>query len=381
MLGNIDLTTPLREDEVLPVIKHRETPASSRVIEQDNAVENETKRKKKSGKKHKDEKEKEESSTSTKPSKKDKKHSSEKKETPDAMGDLLGLTWDNTANAPVNTIPSTKSSKVAATEREPVIESSKSTSSKKRSHHIWLPLYSDNRIDLYYSLEYDPSSNSIINITFRTANSPSHSFQASVDIAFPSSCGYGSLSVANGNVHNIARNLSSGADQQETVHIKCNNPFSCCFSNIVIPCNLKITVDSFLGQDSQTVSANIAIPICSFFRPFEMNEDVFKQNITNQKVNFGSASTKLRYSSTKVKKVFNAITDFLHAYEVERHDNKASSLTCRGPNDSTLFALIKVKESSQSVSIDIKCVSSDLSVSQEIANAVCSTLVSSLDQL
>jgi hypothetical protein len=198
-LDSVDITTPLRADEVFTVQKHREVPVSMSSAFADIAEDApEEGKKKKSSKKPK---EKDLLEDDSKKGRKDKDKSKKTKAKPEPADDLLMMDWNDppmpsmpvmVVTRPVAAVDSTSDKK----EKEKDKGKDKESKGKKISH-LWLPLLNDKTVDIYYATSVQSN---IVTITLKAVNSSKTGSSVSVTATFNSSAGVRPATPSNSNL-------------------------------------------------------------------------------------------------------------------------------------------------------------------------------------
>ena len=369
-LDSVDITTPLRADEVFTVQKHREVPVSMSLVDGGNAGREEEGKEKKSSKKSKD---KDADYVGAKKSKKDKPKS-KKGTVESASNDLLMMDWNDppmpslpialpppAAYAPIEVISSKKKdSKTKEKEKE----------KGKKSSHVWLPLLSDRTVDLYYSTT---ASNNTVTITLKAVNLSSSNGTVSVTVTFSSSAVVRPATPSNSNVR-VASQLAPGDDNSASTDlVLIGEAAAALTSNLLVSCTAHISFDSLLGPDSKSIAAAVKIPVCSAFSPNKLDEKGFLALMGKSSSRWASTSVKIP-CSVKPKTALKAVGTFLHSHTVEAENVRAASLAAKSVSGGTVCCLAKMSKDGSSVGVDIKCLCASKTESAALADAVADAL-------
>mmetsp|Transcript_26522 Transcript_26522/g.39397 ORF Transcript_26522/g.39397 Transcript_26522/m.39397 type:complete len:1304 (-) Transcript_26522:111-4022(-) len=364
-LENIDITTPLRADETLPVHRHREATGSTQQpsdrrgggIEAGVIPSDEERKRQKAGKKKSRSKSKE-----------------RKKEGNLVVRDLIGLDLETCADIGVD-----KNECSAAKAASPAQKMKKSKSK------MWLPLHSEvSRFDVFYVLEYS-AGNSVLSVTYRVINHPSHEFGISLSMGVaPQSATCFRLAGANGEDHSpVVRSVAPGNESQGSVEVEVA-PGVLRTRTTHMLCHLQVTVESLLGPETLApISVNLPIPVCTFFDPYPIAPAAFHDIIFPSTMDgrvLGEAHAKLKYSFSKPKKAFRAILAMLRGHEVEYEEGKAMTTASiaggnRGGAQSIICTMLKASSTGKTVSVDVKCIGTLREECQVVANETVEALL------
>ena len=354
----MDITTPLRADEVFTVQKHREVPvvlsASGAVTQAEDGD-----KKKKSTKKGKD--------NIDKPVKREK--SSSRRSKPEPAGDLLMMEW----NDPLISIPSPIVSLHATTSpsQSEVLKMNKEKEkgrhvSSKSSKHIWLPLLSDRAIDIYYATS---TASSIVTVSLKAVNNSRTGSSASVTATFKSCAAVRPATPSNSNLK-VAQQLAPGdscSAATDLVLLDGHSQQNPC--NLQIGCTVHVAVDSLLGSDARSSPAVVKVPVCAMFVPNKLDEAAFTSLMGKHSSRWASSTVKIPLS-TKPKSAFKVIGNFLHAHTVEKESSSAVSLSAKSSCGGVVCCLVKLSKSADKLVIDVKCLFSSQNISQSLVEAV-----------
>lgn len=376
-LDSVDITTPLRADEVFTVQKHREVPVSmsTTLADMDGTEREEAGKKKKSSKKSKD-KDKEVDDIDAKKSKKDKDKLKSKKVTSEpASNDLLMMDWNDPPmpslqmampviiHAPAE-VHSSKKKGVTSKEKE------KEKEKGKKSNHVWLPLLSDKTVDLYYSTT---ASQNTITITLKAVNSSKSNGTVSVTATFTSSAAVRPATPSNSNVR-VASQLAPGdSNSASTDLVLIGEASTGLTTNLSVNCTAHISFDSLLGPDTKSMAAALKIPVCSTFCPNKLDEKSFLALMGKSSSRWASASVKVP-CSVKPKTALKTVSSFLHTHTVEAENARAASLAAKSVNGGTVCCLAKMSKDGNSVGIDIKCLCASKIESVTLVEAIADAL-------
>ena len=355
-LDSVDITTPLRADEVFTVQKHREVPV---VLSASGAVTQaeEGDKKKKSTKKGKD--------NIDKPVKREKSSSRKSKSEP--AGDLLMMEW----NDPPISIPSPMVSLHATTapSQSEVLKMDKEKGkhvSSKSSKHIWLPLLSDRAIDIFYATS---TASSIVTVSLKAVNNSRTGSSVSVTATFKSCTAVRPATPSNSNLK-VAQQLAPGdscSAATDLVLLDGHSQQNPC--NLQIGCTVHVAVDSLLGSDARSSPAVVKVPVCAMFVPNKLDEAAFTSLMGKHSSRWASSTVKILLS-TKPKSAFKVIGNFLHAHTVEKESSTAVSLSSKSSCGGVVCCLAKLSKSADKLVIDVKCLCSSQALSQSLVEAV-----------
>ena len=361
-LDSVDITTPLRADEVFTVQKHREVPvvlSASGVVAQAEDGD----KKKKSSKKVKGSKEVD------KPSKKEKSSSRRSKIEP--AGDLLMMEWNDPPIPVPSPLMSLHAAPVPSSSEVLKIEKEKGRHSfSKSSKQIWLPLLSDRAVDLYYATS---TASGVVTVTLKAVNSSRTGSSVSVTATFKSCAAARPATPSNSNVK-VAQQLAPGDSCSAATDLVLleghNQPNPC---NLQIGCTVHVAVDSLLGSEARSSSAVVKVPVCASFSPNKLDEGAFTSLMAKHSSRWASSTVKI-LSSTKPKSAFNAIGNFLHAHTVEKENSSAVSLCAKSPCGGVVCCLVKLSKSADKIVVDVKCLCASQAASHSLAEAITEAL-------
>lgn len=362
-LDSVDITTPLRADEVFAVHKHREVPVSasafSEVIED---VPEEGK--KKSSKKSKDIAEEE-----GKKSKKEKSKKTKTKTESEPADDLLLMDWNDPPMPSIPVMPVSRP--VAAVD---IIsdkkEKEKDKNSKgKKGSHMWLPLLNDKTVDIYYATSV---SSNIVTVTLKAVNSSKTGSSVSVTATFNSTSSVRPATPSNSNLR-VAQQLSPGSDSSAATELLILGD-GALTSNLRVGCIAHVTLESFLGPESKSSAVSLTVPVCHSFSPCKLDEKGFTALMSKSSSRWSSSTAKISCSSIKPKSALKAVGNFLRAHTVEAENTKAISLSAKSASGGSVCCLAKLSKDGTSVTVDIKCLCSSKAESVTLSEAIAESL-------
>ena len=394
------MTTPLRADEFIPVMKHREVD-SSRYLEQQAATaataaskasSSSSEKKSKSGDKEKSNKQKdgkksnkktksggqEEGSvdlmstwTTTDSSRKSKssskKHSSSTGiSSAAAIDDLLGLSWDTapaSATVSVSFPPAAAQAQPALLEiKDEIIDSKKkskkSKGTKQRSDQ-WILGARHGDIEVYY---YTSVASSTITATFLVENLSNAT--CCVDFGI-NNCPSQLRPTAT--MARLAADLLPEAQTQASLQFQFDgNPFTVAYK---ISGAIRVTKKGPMGSDISSCIASISASPSVFMAPHVVDEDGFAALISKSSSRWAASSTLINVTS-KPKHAMKVVASRLNAHVVETESSKAMSMCAKFAGGGFIFILTKVGKDGASVNIDVKCLLSSKQESQQAADAL-----------
>lgn len=242
----MDITTPLREDEVFEVPKHREVPSSMMVRSEENDH-GKTKSSKESKKDKKKGKEKEKSSKSEKSQESEKKKS-KSKEQAKAVSDLLDFDWKQQDSS--STSHGERGNSTSSMVSSPPVNGRTVGPDELPSSPLWLPLWSDNDVESSYFVHN--RGGSLVSLYFMTRNLRKNSHLSIEAIMSSSSSAW--LSFSNFSV-SLCRRLAYGDESIMVV----DKSFSSSNIHGIIDIDISLHVrrgDSLLDSDGVIVHAS-----------------------------------------------------------------------------------------------------------------------------
>ena len=359
-LDSVDITTPLRPDEVFTVQKHREVLAStSSAVASDLMERDDGGKMKKNGKKSKE-------SDDSKKSKHDK--SSKSKKTKEPVDDLLLMEW---AEPTVPTLSMGYVVPPSAPDKKDKDKESKNKLSSKKSGNIWIPLMTDKCVEIFY---FTSVTGQIVTVNLKAMNIARNSSAVSVTTTFSSSATIRPTTPSNSNVR-VAHQLAPGADSTAATELLLLGEL-CATSSLSIDCTAHVTSESLLGPEVKSTATVVRVPVCSFFTPNKIDEQGFQTLMAKTSSRWGSSSVMISCSSGKPKSALKAVGSFLRAHTVESEDSRAASLSAKSAGGGTVCCLAKISKDGLSVTVDIKCLCSSKGESKILADAISEVLSS-----
>lgn len=348
-LYSVDITTPLREDEVLKQPTHHVVTNTQRVAPEDKPP-------KKSKKSSKD---------ST-------KKSSGKSKKSDAMDpandnqDLLSLDWENSNNlksiSPMEDLLDIGSGTSNVSQGLSSTTPAVAAASSKKSGVFVQRLISNASCEVLYHVT---AKGSEVVVKWKCSNLTQDTI--SVVATLPSSPLIAKFH--QGQTVEIASRLTAGSSFVSESSYSLHHPLT---DHIALPCNITINQSSLIGQDSSSLSGSIHFHPVSSFSAYKLTEGEFQEKIAKSSNKWSSTSIQVPTSS-KPKTAFKGIAGFLHAYLVESESSKAVSMSAKTMDGCKVFVLAK-SFSGYVVQVDIKCLGSDISESQLVANMIAASL-------
>lgn len=354
-LSSVDITAPLRLDEVLPVQKHREVVSAP---EQLDKVESKTKKDKKEKKDKKDSNDKKDKKTKDKDSPKKGKKSSSRREGYDNVGnngldDLLNLDWGGSSLAAPVAPP-------IAPAPAPNTTTTKSKDSKVKKGTLWQFLQRIKNVDILYSVAGTGSS---INVTLKAVNETTDGSVVTIDISVN---GTSNIRPTSSSPLRISR-VAPGTDAQGAITLQLDGALS---TSAQLTCNISVSLETLLGPDKVVSTGIMKIPICALFTPHQVDDSGFAMLISKSSSKWASASAKLN-SSSKAKTALKGIAAFLRAHTVEVEATKAASMCSKSANGGIVCCLVKCKGKEElSITIEIKCLCGSKDESQQLATSI-----------
>ena len=355
----MDITTPLRADEVFAVQKHREvlmsvSPAfSGDVIEKGDGG-----KKKKSDRKVKE-------GDEPKKSKHDK--SSKSKKIKEPTDDLLLMDWND---PPVPSLSMGHALPSKATDKKEKEKELKSKSSSKKSGNVWMPLMSDKSVEIFYATNI---TGQIATITLKAVNITKNGSVVSVTATFNSSPTARPTTPSNSNLR-VANQLPSGDDATAVTELLLLSDSCLLTSSLLIGCTVHVTSETLLGPEVKATAAVVRIPVCCSFSPNKIDEQGFQTLMAKTSSRWGSSSASISCSSGKTKSALKAVATFLRAHTVESEESRAASLSAKSAGGGSVCCLAKTTKDGLSVTVDVKCLCASKGESKMLADAVAEAL-------
>jgi hypothetical protein len=346
-LYSVDITTPLREDEVLTQPTHRvvnSQPASSSIQEE------------KSSRKAK---------KSSKDLNKESKRASRKSKNSDAVAgdDLLSLDWDNSTNQQHAAVPTADLLDMGSGPVDQPSSAGISVISTKKSGVFVQRLVTTATCDIMYQVT---TKGNEVSVRWKCSNSSPDAI--SVIVAIQSSPFIARFH--QGPTIDIANNLVGGGSNIVESNYSLHHPLT---DHVALACSVTIHRISLIGQDSSSSSASIHFHTVSSFSAYKLTEDEFQEKISKSSNKWSSSSVQIP-SSSKSKTAFKGIATYLHAYMVESESSKAASMSAKSISGCKIFVLVKAVSSGSAVQVDIKCLGSDITESQLVASIIAASL-------
>jgi hypothetical protein len=314
------------------------------------------------------------------------------------------------------TAASTVSSAVLAGEKEGSVPAKSKAKSKKSSGHFWVPAYSDEAVDVLYSVT-----------SSLTATHPSPSLAVHWKVVNSSDSDGGEVSVSvqvadspllsanpcSGVFLPMVRGVPAGADDGCVVTLGLHRPV---VDSATLEAQLEI---SFGGNGNRTAAAGsrrvvaveLGVTLCASLSPLQLSEASFMDALARVASSSSSSSAEGRggsasvavpvTSAVKPKSAFKALASFLHAHTVEAEHSKAVSMSAAlpaaavsavsthssggrstGPTAAAAPAAVPVyflaKMVKHAIQVDIKCPVGD---SQHTAERVAQLISTALSEL
>lgn len=366
-LESVDITTPLRADEVFLAPKHREVPSlpSNSITSGGGGIDASTSVAKETVDKDKKKKKKKDKSAEPK--------SSLKREDFVNVDDLISLDWP---------APSISSATAPNTNNDNYFNEGNAPSKSKKSSGscAWQLLNSTKNVDVYYTSSFTTNPMTLA-VSFRVVNG-SADF-ATIDLTIPTLPPL--LKLANSNCTStlrIASNLRSGEESHtgsggsSGVLMLTTSDGQPITSSAVFSCTISVVLESLMGPETFHGSGSIKIPFCVAFSPHKVDEQGFVILMNKNSTKWASSSVNLSLRN-KPKTALKAICKFLQAHTVEiSSNNKAASMCSKTPSGGFVCVLAKVSKDGNSLTADIKCLTgnSNKADSQVLADAMAAVL-------
>lgn len=315
----MDITTPLRADEVLSVPKHREVAAAPRPNAISAAIAN----------------------------KDDKKASKKKVSKVSTEDDLLNFDWTATPSS------------IAAAP----VEAAATGKPKKSGALVWQPLLTDARVDVSYAVSVSPKTSSLI-LTFRASSKSDVSSLDAVLASVPPPL----RSTSSG--FNVGRNLKSGEESQGIVEIAASESVS---STVTIDVTLRLVTDGLIGPESSSFNTRAKIYPHSFFSPHKVDEETFASIVSKSSSRLVSTTIQVSVSG-KFKAAMKSLASFLRCHIVEEEYSRAASLCSKNAAGGSLCILLKADKDGSSLQVDIKVHLASKAESSAVAEGILQAL-------
>ena len=402
----MDLSTPLRPDEVLVAPTHRVVPEyNPSATTAATATDHSSNKPKKKDKKDKKDKK----------GKREKEHKPSKKSTSkgqDCAGDgvmgqqllvdicdaesgsgayvdLLGS--DDVSAAPHSPAATQGLSTVDSNvQKQKQGHSSLSASFSSSSKLHWLPLHVGRQADVMYAASC-ASSNSLT-IHWKVVHAGSRDAPAvAVTVNFQSAAFASNPYGPGGPPVCLASRLAPGESMKHSVDVPLAYPLEQQqhLSAVVVECRLCMSVESLLGAPADAVyMEHMSIPISAAFAPHKLTEAAFMAAVEKVSSSSRSAAASVMVPITsctppvKAKTAFKSLASFLRAHVVETElsskgsRSQAASMSAKTAAGGTVLALVKLLDGSSVIRVDVKCTAATKTAlaSQQLADAVVAAL-------
>ena len=335
-LDGIDLTTPLRPDEIIPVQRHRETKALSFDVNDGSMNALTTRERTKDG-------------TTKRKSKKSTEKSVTKAE------DLLGMEWKDAV--PLNSVNGRQ-----LPGDIPVVNSltSRGTSQSKSSSssRVWLPIATHAYLSVAYAAK--AHSGTVITLYIQIRNNCSSASRVDCTALV------GSLSP----IH-VCKDLASG--QVEKASLKLNIARSEDGSTYTqfVDCSFKFAFEPQLGAEFSSLNASIPIHSCVSFTPNQLTPDAFYEAMNKPSKRWASTELSQVFSGdvASLKKLLGA---FLGAHCVD-HGPEKVLFSCKIPPKGNLYCVIKFV-GGQMIHLEVNCLRASKQLSERSLEEVMAAL-------
>jgi len=377
-LDTVDLTTPLRADEVLIVPKHREVPTASvqggnldTVIPVDGFPDSkqQSDKRKKRGKKR-DSKDKQSKSVKENTRTDEGKPKSKKVSAKSSalVDDLLGLDWTGSAAAVATSALVEHKKNNDSTSKEK--SSSKNKSTSKKSGKAWLSFYSDKNVNVFYEC-HTIAVNRVV-LELRVVNCSKDGGIVSLDISATGAGG--SLRPTSSPNVRIASDILVGAESQGDIEFQFDGTI---IDTLPIECALRISVESLLGPEITTSVGVAKVTACVSFEPHKVDEEGLVAILGKSSSRWASTCVKLTFHS-KLKSAFRCLNALLrgHLIESEGSRSKATSICSKTKTGGYVCALAKIGKDGATMNVDVKCLCGTKDESQSMVDAIAAVLVS-----
>lgn len=367
-LEEVDLSVPLRPDEVIPVHKHHNVVERS---SHSHRADNDDSTVKKSKKSKRD---------------RVKALSDECGNGASKQYDLLGINMDSHVSDFSSNFGGSVEPLLTSVHIEAGSMNKKVT--KRKSFNLWssVPVVSSRNLQLLsLATNGDPKSNSL-DLTFQLINHYPLSTANSISLSL-------NFNAARGQGKSTAffDGVKAGASAaSNTVSVRLPGSFTRSFG---IPCTINKTVENLMGlSESSEVAVEILVNPSVFFLPFQISEEEFSDLMSSRgrskgRQFCGSASDNISIRTScsgdmSSKQTLKAIAAFLGGHVVRRDGSAAISTSSKTPADDLVCALAKISRRDSSdeimVHIDVKYMTSNQSVD---ANISATNLIESMRSL
>lgn len=394
----MDITTPLREDEVLTQPTHRVVVTTSSTSQ--GAGDDDGKKKKKKEKSSKS-KSKESGIDEAKKEKNDKKN--KQKNSSAVEEDLLALDWNVTTAhnsmavasasasggdkignlldpalmmpAPADTV-TVAPVKSSLDQLVPMSSSATTSTGKKSKSHsnigYSLLYHLGRQAEINYSAKAVDKDGREIQITWEATNLSSNASTLSATVSLASSL---FIRDVQPRMLEIAKRLPSQDVSRSNSMIILQNPLT---DTLILNSTLTLTVEdpahSLLGSDSSpmTVSIPLKILVTSAFAPYKLDESSFQEKVSKSSSKWAIRSAVIQ-SDSKPNSAFKRIAACLQAHLVETESSKAAMMSAKTKNGCKVFILCKALGSG-TVNVDVKCLGASEVESSQVAEIVLNAL-------
>lgn len=358
-LGDIDITTPLRPGEALPVMAHHvvvSRPAPAPVsaptpVPTVAAVDVEDGKKPKKEKKNKG----------------DKKESKKAKASTGAVvEDLLSMDWAVPSPAPVPAAAVSSLDFLGGSDKGMSVpeEGAKKKSSSKL---VWQSLCSERDVDVHYA--FSASSSTTLTLYARCINNAADGVNATVDLTL-ANLPVPTLRLGHASMLRIATSTPSGSESQSCLDLGVDAP-----TQTILPIQglVKYTFESLLGADVRSYNVTMSLTPTVFFSPNKLSEEAFGTLMGKSTSKWGTATTPRIGYSSKAKSAFKAIATFLHAHTVDS-ETSTKAVNMASKTHSGAYVCCLAKSKSDAIVVDIKVLGSTKAEGQALADAIATAL-------
>lgn len=239
--------------------------------------------------------------------------------------------------------------------------------------HFYLPAYSDDQLDVLYSLSCDDKgrgSSYPLHVRWKVVNHSTDGSVVSVGVMLQSSLL--NVNPCSGAFVSLATNLASNTDTSTSTELGLYNPVE---ETMCIPCRLSLSVESLIGPEVRAVVSELRVTVCSTFTPHKLSEEGFAQALgKSNSSKWGSSTAKVAISG-KPKSAFKALSGFLRAHIVESEYSKAFSMAAHTLTGGCIYVLAKVASGGKNaLQLDIKCSCGTKQESDRVAQLVSEAL-------
>ena len=356
----MDITSPLGQDEVLPVLRHREVSATAAATGSAAGAGADAG----SGKKSKKSKEEKEG----KKEKKEKKEKKADKAGGGAVVDLLSLDGWGSPAAPASAPAPAPAAAVAAAAAP---ASGKASKSAKPSKAAWSLVATDRGVSVFASFS---ASSSALTVALRAVNNNPEGSRCSVEVVVGSAGGINGPGLVS-----LGAGIAPSGGEGSAV-ATCTIPGPLVSTAIAaLPATVRVGVEGGLvGSDVRSTDASLRVSLCAGFVPHKVGPDDFAALLGKKAGQWGEAKVKVPVpAGAKAKAVLKSIGLFLRAHCVEEEVTKAASFAAKTPasGGGSVCALAKCGKDGSYVSVEVKALcAASKQESQAVAEAVCAAL-------